>query len=145
MLFLIEMCMSTLSCADADGATLNLYSPLFRWEAEEGEKYHESLLRRMREILGRTRDNPHLAYYGACWCFAHAQAFQMAEAANVGVDKIYGAGLAPEMMKATDIPCIDTAYAYETDLMEIFNPTSISATVASRLIGKGLKLNASVR
>ena len=67
LLFVIELCMSTLSCADVDGATLNLYSPLFRWEADEGEKYHESLMRRMREILVRTRDNPQTAYFGAIW------------------------------------------------------------------------------
>ena len=137
--------MSTLSCADVDGATLNLYSPLFRWEAEEGESYHKSLLRRIREILVRTKDNPQTSYYGACWAAAHMRAFKIAEADGVGVDKIYAAGAAPEMASATDIPCIDTAYAYEKDLMEIFNPSDTSATVSSRLVGKGLKINASVR
>ena len=145
LLFLIELCMSTLSCADIDGATLNLYSPLFRWQPAEGELYHESLMRRMRDILARTRDNPSTAYFGACWCCAHIKAFRISERDGVGVDKIYAANAAPEMATAKDIPCIDTSHAYEADLMDIFNPSTATATVAARLIGKGLKPNASVR
>ena len=73
------------------------------------------------------------------------KAFQLAEKDGVGVDKIYAAGVAPEMVEGADIPCIDTAYVYESDLMDIFSAASTSSSVAARLIGKGLKANASVR
>ena len=162
-----------LSCADPDGASLQLYSPLFRWRAKEEEPYHASIFRRMTEILLRTQHNPHTAYLGQIWCCAHAGAYIVAEAEDAGVDRVgpptmrcesmmdacpplfprtdsrslqvYAADKAPEMANPADLPCSDTAYIFERDLLDIFNPSVAAVTVAGRLIGKGLKPNASVR
>jgi hypothetical protein len=156
---LIAHATSKLSCADPDGATLNLYTPLFKWVAEDEEDYSASILRRMRDILNRTRDNPTTAYVGALWAWAHARAYRLSLNEQCGVDRIYADGVAPEQCRTYDLSCADTAFVWEKvplrpvapsnsrgsllivpqELVDIFNPASSVTTAAGRLIGKGLR------
>lgn len=182
VLELLAHACSRLSCADPDGrpaqrrlpgasthaggagATLNLYTPLFRWTAEDEEDYSSALRRRVRDILARTRDNPTTAYVGSLWAWAHARAYRLALEEQCGVDRIYADGCAPEQSRCIDLSCVDTAFVWEKvptmrllrasasgglrcaqELVDMFNPSSAVTTAAGRLVGKGLRPLASVR
>lgn len=123
---LIAHATSKLSCADPDGATLNLYTPLFKWAAEDDEEYSASILRRMRDILARTRDNPTTAYVGALWAWAHARAYRLSLNEQCGVDRIYADGVAPEQCRTYDLSCADTAFVWEKVPLRPVAPTPVA-------------------
>lgn len=123
---LIAHATSKLSCADPDGATLNLYTPLFKWAAEDEEEYSASILRRMRDILARTRDNPTTAYVGALWAWAHARAYRLSLNEQCGVDRIYADGVAPEQCRTYDLSCADTAFVWEKVPLRPVAPIPVS-------------------